>query len=339
MLPPIKQQLSDIPCELTDEINKEFDELKDIYELLLSSIEDEPPISQRDGDIIKAGYNEEVDRLRDAKTKGKTWLAELEADEREKTGIKNLRIKYNKVFGYYLEVTNSFKDLVPDYYVRKQTLTNAERYITPELKELEDTILGAEDRLTSLEYELFRDVRKQISDNVSRIQKTARAIAQIDVFASLALVASQNNYCKPKINESGIIDIKNGRHPVVEKMITNDMFIENDTYVDQHKNRISIITGPNMAGKSTYMRQTALIVLMAQIGSFVPAQTANIGIVDRIFTRVGASDDLARGQSTFMVEMNEVANILRNATAKSLLILDEIGRGTSTPSLRASLTV
>ncbi len=208
MLPPIKQQLSDIPCALTDEINEEFDELKDIYELLLSSIEDEPPISQRDGDIIKAGYNEEVDRLRDAKTKGKTWLAELEAGEREKTGIKNLRIKYNKVFGYYLEVTNSFKDLVPDYYVRKQTLTNAERYITPELKELEDTILGAEDRLTSLEYELFRDVRKQISDNVSRIQKTARAIAQIDVFASLALVASQNNYCKPKINESGIIDIK-----------------------------------------------------------------------------------------------------------------------------------
>ena len=330
MLPPIKQQLSDIPCELTDEINEEFDELKDIYELLLSSIEDEPPISQRDGDIIKAGYNEEVDRLRDAKTKGKTWLAELEAGEREKTGIKNLRIKYNKVFGYYLEVTNSFKDLVPDYYVRKQTLTNAERYITPELKELEDTILGAEDRLTSLEYELFRDVRKQISDNVSRIQKTARAIAQIDVFASLALVASQNNYCKPKINESGIIDIKNGRHPVVEKMITNDMFIENETYLDQHKNRISIITGPNMAGKSTYMRQTALIVLMAQIGSFVPAQTANIGIVDRIFTRVGASDDLASGQSTFMVEMNEVANILRNATSKSLLILDEIGRGTST---------
>ena len=330
MLPPIKQQLSDIPCALTDEINEEFDELKDIYELLLSSIDDEPPISQRDGDIIKAGYNEEVDRLRDAKTKGKTWLAELEAGEREKTGIKNLRIKYNKVFGYYLEVTNSFKDLVPDYYVRKQTLTNAERYITPELKELEDTILGAEDRLTSLEYELFRDVRKQISNNVSRIQKTARAIAQIDVFASLALVASQNNYCKPKINESGIIDIKNGRHPVVEKMITNDMFIENDTYLDQHKNRISIITGPNMAGKSTYMRQTALIVLMAQIGSFVPAQTANIGIVDRIFTRVGASDDLASGQSTFMVEMNEVANILRNATAKSLLILDEIGRGTST---------
>ncbi len=330
MLPPIKMLLSDIPCELIDEISEEFDELKDIYELLLSSIEDEPPISLRDGDIIKCGYNEEVDRLRDAKTKGKTWLAELEASEREKTGIKNLRIKFNKVFGYYLEVTNSFKDLVPDYYVRKQTLTNAERYITPELKELEDTILGAEDRLTSLEYELFRQIRQSIADCVSRIQKTARVIACIDVFASLALVASQNNYCKPKINESGIIDIKNGRHPVVEKMITNDMFIENDTYLDSNKNRISIITGPNMAGKSTYMRQSALIVLMAQIGSFVPAQTANIGIVDRIFTRVGASDDLASGQSTFMVEMNEVANILRNATSKSLLILDEIGRGTST---------
>ena len=330
MLPPIKMLLSDIPCELIDEINEEFDELKDIYQLVLSSIEDEPPISLRDGDIIKTGYNEEVDRLRDAKTKGKTWLAELEASEREKTGIKNLRIKFNKVFGYYLEVTNSFKDLVPDYYVRKQTLTNAERYITPELKELEDTILGAEDRLTSLEYELFRQIRQSIADCVSRIQKTARAIARIDVFASLALVASQNNYCKPKINESGVIDIKNGRHPVVEKMITNDMFIENDTYLDENKKRISIITGPNMAGKSTYMRQTALIVLMAQIGSFVPAQTANIGIVDRIFTRVGASDDLASGQSTFMVEMNEVANILRNATSKSLLILDEIGRGTST---------
>ena len=234
------------------------------------------------------------------------------------------------MFGYYLEVTNSFKNLVPDYYVRKQTLTNAERYITPELKELEDTIMGAEDRLVQLEYELFRMVREEISGNVRRIQKTAKAIARIDVFVSMATVASQNNYCKPRINESGIIDIKNGRHPVVEKMISNDMFIDNDTYLDNNKNRISIITGPNMAGKSTYMRQTALIVLMAQIGSFVPAASANIGIVDRIFTRVGASDDLASGQSTFMVEMNEVANILRNATSNSLLILDEIGRGTST---------
>ena len=330
MLPPIKTLLTDIKCKLVSEIDSDFDVLDDLCLLLDQSIQEEPPISVRDGDIIKEGYSEEVDKLRAAKTKGKTWLAELEASEKEKTGIKNLRIKYNKVFGYYLEVTNSYKDLVPDYYVRKQTLTNAERYITPELKELEDTILGAEDRLTSLEYELFRQVRDKIAQSVSRIQKTARAIAKMDVFASLALVAGQNNYCKPKINESGIIDIKNGRHPVVEKMITNDMFIDNDTYLDPDKNRISIITGPNMAGKSTYMRQSALIVLMAQIGSYVPASSANIGIVDRIFTRVGASDDLASGQSTFMVEMNEVANILRNATSKSLLILDEIGRGTST---------
>lgn len=330
MLPPIKSLLSEISCKLCEEIQADFDCLEDLYELLDAAISEEPPIATREGDIIKDGYNEEVDRLRKAKNEGKSWLADLESSEREKTGIKNLRIKFNKVFGYYLEVTNSFKKLVPDYYVRKQTLTNAERYITPELKELEDTILGAEDRLVSLEYELFREVRDKISENVSRIQLTAKAIAKLDVFASLALVAEQNNFCRPKINESGIVDIKNGRHPVVEKMIHNDMFIDNDTYLDNDKNRISIITGPNMAGKSTYMRQTALIVLLAQIGSFVPASSANIGIVDRIFTRVGASDDLASGQSTFMVEMNEVANILRNATSNSLLILDEIGRGTST---------
>lgn len=330
MLPPIRTLLADVECELAEEIKGDFDCLEDLYRLLCDSIQEEPPLSVRDGDIIKEGYNAEVDRLRSAKTQGKTWLAELEAQEKEKTGIKNLRIRYNKVFGYYLEVTNSFKDLVPDYYVRKQTLTNAERYITPELKELEDTILGAEDRLVSLEYELFKEIRNTIAENISRIQKTAKAIAKLDVFVSLAVVAEQNNYCKPKINESGIIDIKNGRHPVVEKMITNDMFIDNDTYLDNSDHRISIITGPNMAGKSTYMRQTALIVLMAQVGSFVPASAANIGIVDRIFTRVGASDDLASGQSTFMVEMNEVANILRNATSSSLLILDEIGRGTST---------
>ena len=330
MLPPIATLLKDIDCELAAEIRDEFDCLTDLYDLLLASINEEPPISVRDGDIIKEGYHEEVDRLRHASTDGKKWLADLEATEKEKTGIKNLRIKYNKVFGYYLEVTNSFKDLVPDYYVRKQTLTNAERYITPELKELEDTILGAEDRLVNLEYDLFREIRDQVDANVARIQKTAKAIAKIDVFVSLALVANQNNYCCPKINENGTIDIKGGRHPVVEKMIVNDMFIDNDTYLDNHHNRISIITGPNMAGKSTYMRQTALIVLMAQIGSYVPATSANIGIVDRIFTRVGASDDLASGQSTFMVEMNEVANILRNATSNSLLILDEIGRGTST---------
>ena len=330
MLPPIRMLLDDISCEMSVEIKEDLDCLQDIYELLLASINEEPPISVHDGDIIKAGYNEEVDRLRAAKTEGKTWLAQLEAQEKEKTGIKNLRIRYNKVFGYYLEVTNSFKDQVPDYYIRKQTLTNAERYITPELKELEDTILGSEDRLVSLEYELFRQIRESIASNVHRILKTAKAIAKLDVFVSLAVVAAQNNYCKPKINESGLIDIKNGRHPVVEKMITNDMFIDNDTYLDNGDHRISIITGPNMAGKSTYMRQTALIVLLAQIGSFVPASAANIGIVDRIFTRVGASDDLASGQSTFMVEMNEVANILRNATGNSLLILDEIGRGTST---------
>uniref|UniRef100_UPI0040572DB5 DNA mismatch repair protein MutS n=1 Tax=Agathobacter sp. TaxID=2021311 RepID=UPI0040572DB5 len=330
MLPPIKMLIADLKGELAHEILEELDELQDIYELLETSIQDEPPITVREGDIIKEGYHEEVDRLRSAKTKGKSWLAELEASEREKTGIRNLRIKYNKVFGYYLEVTNSFKNLVPDYYVRKQTLTNAERYITPELKELEDSILGSEERLSGLEYELYREILAHISENVGRIQASAKAIAKIDTFASLALVASQNNYCRPKMNESGILEIKNGRHPVVEKMITNDMFIDNDTYLDNHRNRIAIITGPNMAGKSTYMRQTALIVLMAQIGSFVPASSANIGIVDRIFTRVGASDDLASGQSTFMVEMNEVANILRNATSNSLLILDEIGRGTST---------
>ena len=330
MLPPIYELLSDLDGTLINEIKTQLDCLKDLYELLDQSLLEEAPISVRDGDIIKEGYNEEVDRLRSAKTEGKTWLAKLEADEKEKTGIKNLKIKYNKVFGYYLEVTNSFKNLVPDYYVRKQTLTNSERYITPELKELEDTILGSEDRLVQLEYELFRQIREEIAKNVQRIQTTAKAIAKIDTFVSLAVVASQNNYCRPEINEEGVIDIKGGRHPVVEKMIDNDLFIDNDTYLDNNNNRVSIITGPNMAGKSTYMRQSALIVLMAQIGSFVPATSANIGIVDRIFTRVGASDDLASGQSTFMVEMNEVSNILRNATSNSLLILDEIGRGTST---------
>ena len=254
----------------------------------------------------------------------------MEAREREHTGIKSLKIKYNRVFGYSLEVTNTFKDLVPENYIRKQTLTNAERYITQELKDLEDLILGAEDKLYALEFELFSDIRDQVGAEVVRIQRTAKAVAALDVFASLALVAQRNNFVRPKINETGLIDIRNGRHPVVEQMIENDMFIPNDTYLDNHKKRISIITGPNMAGKSTYMRQTALIVLMAQIGSFVPADSANIGVVDRIFTRVGASDDLASGQSTFMVEMTEVANILRNATSRSLLILDEIGRGTST---------
>lgn len=330
MLPHIKILLDEFQGCLLKGVQEEMDVLEDICELIEQSIAEEPPISVRDGGILKEGYHEEVDKLRHAKTEGKTWLMELETKEREKTGIKNLRIKYNKVFGYYLEVTNSYKNMVPDYYTRKQTLANAERYITPELKELEDIILGAEDKLISLEYELYREIRDRIAAEVLRIQKTAKAVAKIDVFASLALVAERNNYCRPAINENGVIDIKNGRHPVVEKMISNDMFVSNDTYLDNGKKRISIITGPNMAGKSTYMRQTALIVLMAQIGSFVPAESAKIGIVDRIFTRVGASDDLASGQSTFMVEMTEVANILRNATSNSLLVLDEIGRGTST---------
>ena len=330
MLPHIKYLIQGFSGTLLKEVEEQMDSLEDLCELLEKSIVEDPPILIKEGGIIKEGYNEEIDKLRNAKTEGKTWLAELEAKEREKTGIKNLRIKYNKVFGYYLEVTNSYKDLVPDYYTRKQTLTNAERYITPELKELEDMILGAEDKLFSLEYDLFGEIRDKIAGEIVRIQATARAVALIDVFASLAVVSEHNQYVRPKINEKGLIDIKAGRHPVVEKMITNDMFIANDTFLDNGAHRISIITGPNMAGKSTYMRQTALIVLMAQIGSFVPASSANIGIVDRIFTRVGASDDLASGQSTFMVEMTEVANILRNATSRSLLVLDEIGRGTST---------
>ena len=330
MLPPIRYILEEMKVPLLQEIYEDLDALEDLCDLVTKAIREEPPIAMKEGNIIREGYNEEVDKLRRAKSDGKDWLAKLEEDEREKTGIKNLKIKYNKVFGYYLEVTNSYKDLVPDYYTRKQTLANAERYITPELKELEDMILGAEDKLYALEYELYSEVRETIAAQVERIQKTAKAVAGLDVFTSLALVAERNHYVRPKINEKGIIDIKEGRHPVVEKMIPNDMFISNDTYLDDKKNRISIITGPNMAGKSTYMRQTALIALMAQVGCFVPAQSANIGLSDRIFTRVGASDDLASGQSTFMVEMTEVANILRNATSKSLLILDEIGRGTST---------
>lgn len=330
MIPPIKTLLTDATCAKLKGIYTELDTLEDICSLISDAIVEEPPIAIKEGGIIKEGYNEEIDKLRRAKTEGKSWLAELEERERNATGIKNLRVKYNKVFGYYLEVTKSYQELVPDTWTRKQTLTNAERYTTPELKELEDIILGAEDKLFALEYELFVEVREHIASEVKRIQQTAKAIANLDVLVSLALVAEQNNYVRPAINQDGVIDIKEGRHPVVEKVINNDSFVANDTYLDQKKQRISIITGPNMAGKSTYMRQTALIVLMAQIGSFVPAFSANIGVVDRIFTRVGASDDLASGQSTFMVEMTEVANILRNATKNSLLILDEIGRGTST---------
>ena len=330
MVPYMKQLLQEFTCANLKALEEEMDPLEDLNDLISRAIAEEPPVTVREGGIIRDGFHEEADRLRHAKTEGKTWLAELEARERDKTGIKNLKVNYNKVFGYYFEVTNCFKDLVPDYFIRKQTLTNAERYTTDELKELEDVILGAEDKLFSLEYELFCQVRDAVGAQVVRIQKTARAIAETDVYASLSTVATRNDYVKPSINEKGVIQIKAGRHPVVEKMMRDDLFVSNDTYLDNGKNRISIITGPNMAGKSTYMRQTALIVLMAQIGSFVPASQANIGICDRIFTRVGASDDLASGQSTFMVEMTEVANILRNATRNSLLILDEIGRGTST---------
>ena len=330
MLPALLYILQEMKAELLKDLAVDLDPLEDLCILVKKAIREDPPIAMKEGNIINDGYNEEVDKLRRAKSDGKDWLAKLENDEREKTGIKNLKIKYNKVFGYYLEVTNSYKEMVPEYYTRKQTLANAERYITPELKELEDMILGAEDKLYALEYELYSEVRDLIASQIERIQKTAKAVAALDAFASLALVAERNNYVRPKINEKGVIDIKEGRHPVVERMIPNEMFISNDTYLDDKKHRISIITGPNMAGKSTYMRQTALIALMAQIGSFVPAKSANIGLSDRIFTRVGASDDLASGQSTFMVEMTEVANILRNATSKSLLILDEIGRGTST---------
>lgn len=330
MLPPIRYILEDMQSQLLSQIREDMDTLEDLCTLIKEAITDDPPLAMKEGGIIRNGYSEEVDTLRRAKSDGKEWIARLEEEEREKTGIKNLKVKYNKVFGYYLEVTNSYKDMVPDYYTRKQTLANAERYITPKLKELEDTILGAEDKLYALEYELYSTVRDTVAGEVVRIQKTAKAVAALDVFTSLAQVAERGNYVRPDTNEKGVINIKDGRHPVVEKMIPNDMFISNDTYLDDKKQRISIITGPNMAGKSTYMRQVALIVLMGQLGSFVPAAAADIGIVDRIFTRVGASDDLASGQSTFMVEMTEVANILRNATSKSLLILDEIGRGTST---------
>ena len=330
MLPYIKRILGEFNSELLAELGRELDPLQDIFQLIGDAIVEDPPITVREGGIIKDGYNQEADKLRHAKTEGKNWLAELEAKEKEKTGIKTLKVKFNKVFGYYFEVTNSFKDQVPDYYIRKQTLTNAERFTTDELKQLEDIIMGAEEKLVSLEYDLFCEVRDKIGAEVIRIQKTAKSIAGIDVFCSLSVVATRRNYVKPSINDKGVIQIKNGRHPVVEQMMRDDMFVANDTFLDNGKNRLSVITGPNMAGKSTYMRQVALIVLMAQLGSFVPAQEADIGICDRIFTRVGASDDLASGQSTFMVEMTEVANILRNATRNSLLVLDEIGRGTST---------
>jgi DNA mismatch repair protein MutS len=330
LLPALKQTLSCMKSELILELNQGLDPLSDLYSLIDSAIDDDPPVSVHDGGIFKSGYNREVDELRDLKTHGKEWLANLEEKEKEKTGIKNLRIRYNKVFGYFIEVTNSNKDLVPDRYIRKQTLTNAERFYTNELKEMEDKILGSEDRLTHLENQLYLELLDRIGQEIKRIQTTAKAISSLDVLLSLAYTADRNHYVRPSINTNGNLKIKKGRHPVIEQMLPEGSFVDNDTFLDNKDHRMAIITGPNMAGKSTYMRQTALIVLMAQIGSFVPAESADISIVNRIFTRVGASDDLASGQSTFMVEMNEVANILKNATKDSLLILDEIGRGTST---------
>ena len=329
-LPEIRKVLENVKSEYLKDIYQNIDELQDMHELIEKSIVDDPPMSTKDGGYIKLGYNEDIDTLKHATTDGKSWLMKLEADEKEKTGIKSLKIGFNKVFGYYIEVTNLYKDMVPDTYIRKQTLTNGERYITEELKNMENQILGAEEKVIKLELEAFRQIREEIAKNVKRMQKTAEAISSLDVLTSFAQVAEEMNYCKPEINKDGILDIKEGRHPVIEKMLSSGEFVSNDTYLDTEENRLAIITGPNMAGKSTYMRQVALITLMAQVGSFVPATRATIGVVDKIFTRVGASDDLSMGQSTFMVEMMEVATILKEATKNSLVILDEIGRGTST---------
>ena len=329
-IPEIKELLKQSQAPLIIALNNNLDDCHDLAKLINDAIVDDPPITIKDGGVIKEGYNSLVDEYKKASTEGKTWLLELEQREKERTGIKNLKIGFNKVFGYYLEVTKSNLGYVPDYYIRKQTLTNGERYITEELNELESKILTAEEKLVGLEYELFLQIRDELARNIQRLQKTASVIATLDVIASLATVADDMNYVRPIVDNEGEIDIKEGRHPVIEKMIDSGSFVANDTYLNGEADRLSIITGPNMAGKSTYMRQVALITLMAQIGSFVPASYAKIGIVDKIFTRVGASDDLSMGQSTFMVEMMEVANILREATKNSLIILDEIGRGTST---------
>ena len=329
-LPEIKKMLANAKSGMLRKIYDDLDTLDDIFKLIDKAIVDEPPILITEGGIIKMGYSPEIDELKTAMIDGKTWLVQLEAREREKTGIKGLKVGYNKVFGYYLEVTKSYLSQVPDRYIRKQTLTGGERYITEELKELESKVLGAEEKVVALEYKAFSEIREHIKSQIQRLQKSAMAVSQLDVLCSFAQVAEDFNYCMPEVDDSGIVDIKDGRHPVIEKMLPSGAFVANDTYLDKESNRVSIITGPNMAGKSTYMRQVALITLMAQIGSFVPATSAHIGVVDKIFTRVGASDDLSMGQSTFMVEMMEVANILKEATANSLVVLDEIGRGTST---------
>ena len=329
-MPEVKRALSTCKSNYLKELYENLDELQDIHDLIESSIVEDPPITIKDGGIIKLGYDPEIDKLKTATTEGKNWLINLEQEEREKTGIKTLKIGFNKVFGYYLEVTKSFVSQVPERFVRKQTLTNGERYITEELKKLEDQILGAEEKVINLEYNAFTQIRENIARNIKRLQKTAEAVSTLDVLSSFAQVAEDLDYCMPTVDNSGCIDIKNGRHPVIEKMLPFGSFVGNDTYLNKQSDRLSIITGPNMAGKSTYMRQVALITLMAQVGSFVPASEAHIGIVDKIFTRVGASDDLSMGQSTFMVEMMEVAQILKESTEDSLVILDEIGRGTST---------
>ena len=329
-LPEIKKILSQAKSSLLTELYSELDTLDDVYDIIDKTIVDEPPISVKEGGLIKLGYDEEIDKLKTATTDGKNWIINIEAEEREKTGIKGLKVGFNKVFGYYIEVTKSNISLVPDRYIRKQTLTGGERYITEELKNLENQILGAEEKVVNLEYNVFVEVRDKIEAQIERVQKSAGIIATLDCLCSLATVAEDQNYVRPEVDESGVLDIKDGRHPVIEKILPSGSFVQNDTYLDESENRLAIITGPNMAGKSTYMRQVALITLMAQIGSFVPASYARIGVVDKIFTRVGASDDLSMGQSTFMVEMMEVAQILKEATANSLVILDEIGRGTST---------
>lgn len=329
-LPQLSELVADCSAKYLKKVYKEIDLLEDIYNLIDSAIVEEPPFSVREGGMIKKGYNPDLDILLTDMNDSKGILARIEAEQREKTGIPKLRVGYNKVFGYYIEVTNSYKDLVPETYIRKQTLTNCERYITQDLKDIEGRILGAKDRSVAMEYTLFDNVRKTVANNLERIQKTAKAIAVLDVLVSLANVAADNRYVRPEVNLSTVIRLKDSRHPVVEALLNDTPFVPNDVYLDSAGERVAIITGPNMAGKSTYMRQVALIVLMAQMGSFVPASSATIGVVDSIFTRVGASDDLASGQSTFMVEMSEVANIVKSATSKSLLILDEIGRGTST---------
>lgn len=329
-LPYLKAEVSGLTCQMFADIHSDFDELKDIYDLIDRSIVDEPPISIKEGGIIKDNYNDELDELREITVNGKNWLSNLQTEERDATGIKNLKIGFNKIFGYYLEVTKSYLKDVPEHYIRKQTLANAERYVTPELKEMEAKILNADEQVMKIEYELFLEIRQIINNHVKRIQETAYSIAVIDTINSLSIAAVKNNYVRPEMNTKGYINITDGRHPVIEKIMKNEMFVPNDTYIDNKEQRMSIITGPNMAGKSTYMRQVALIALLAHVGSFVPAKRAEICVVDKIFTRVGASDDLSQGQSTFMVEMSEVSNILQNATSDSLLILDEIGRGTST---------